>query len=155
MEKSSVSCKWYWILEQNQVFFLVSSPLLTNQRVDFIKDATLVVYLLAISCYSRKTGLGRPDEKDQRETLIHCVLLAQLLLNINKHTEIVCLIPFGTSKVGNTSIDQQNHIIYYKMIEVKELQVSCLMTHSISTELVKEKYFTYKTFGTQEGGRSE
>lgn len=114
----------------------------------FIKDATLVVYLLAISCYSRKTGLGRPDEKDQRETLIHCVLLAQLLLNINKHTEIVCLIPFGTSKVGNTSIDQQNHIIYYKMIEVKELQVSCLMTHSISTELVKEKYFTYKTFGT-------
>ena len=109
----------------------------------FIKDATLIVYLLAISCYSRKTG--RPDERYQRETLIHCVLLAQLLLNINKHTKIVCLIPFGTSKVGNTSIDQQNHIIYFtKMIEVKELQVSCLMTHSISTELVKEKYFTYK-----------
>lgn len=113
--------------------------------MDFIKDATLIVYLSAISCYSRKTGLGRPDERDQRETLIHCVLLAQLLLNINKHTEIVCLIPFGTSKVGNTSTDQQNHIIYFtKMIEVKELQVSCLMTHSISTELVKEKYFTYK-----------
>ena len=111
----------------------------------FIKDAALIVYLLAKSCYSRKTGLGRPDERDQRETLIHCVLLAKLLLNINKHTEIVCLIPFGTSKVGNTSIDQQNHIIYFtKMIEVKELQVSCLMTHSISTELVKEKYFTYK-----------
>lgn len=111
----------------------------------FIKDATLIVYLLAISCYSRKTGLGRPDEKDQRETLIHCVLLAQLLLNINKHTEIVCLIPFGTSKVGNTSMYPQNHTIYFtKMTEVKELQVSCLMTHSISTELVKERYFTYK-----------
>lgn len=123
----------------------------------FIKDATLIVYLLAISCYSRKRGLGRPDERDQRETLI-CVVLAQLLLNISKHTEIVCLIHFGTSKkVGNTSIDQQNHIIYFtKMIEVQELQVSCLMAQSISTEFVKEKYFTYKLLEhRREGGQNE
>lgn len=45
------------------------------------------------------------------------------------------------------------------MIEVKELQVSCLMTQSISIEFVKEKYFTCKLSKLlghrREGGQNE